>query len=652
MKKRGKQVLAIISISLMILIILGIVSFFINKEITGKATYSPIYTTPVVINNIPATFTWNEQVMLGTCDEVESPFGFSIYNKGAVGYKTTTNTDEVKIDFCKNVNTLVEFACGKNMPKIADAYNPSNLGPWLSNENWIYAFEIKCQYGCNNGACLTRLTQTCTDYDNGTAYYTKSSVLIKKSDGTQNWYNDQCMDSKKLRENYCNVTSWAYKDYSCPFGCNNGTCNQPTSTQCIDYDNGLNLSVYSYAIGIADITSRTGYFVYNSSGRFKKTNDEKFDTYYDWCVNDRQLNDAYCMSNGTLTYLQRDCPAGCNKGKCIQITFSCQNQGGNVCEDYQVCDGIILFAADSNRCCRGTCKLPKSFDWRNVHGENWNSPVKNQGAANTCRSFPPVGAFESQINIYYNQHLDLDLSEQMIEDCLFRDFLSNEVTCRSREGYDLNYCKTQKWGLPDEACDPYVERMTQFPTGNTCTLDYVCSDWDFRGWKNNYYVLYALHPKDITSDDIPGRIITTYPEDLKKYLIKYGPMSSGLVEWNHDMVLEGYETDSNGEVIWIFKNSKGESSGEKGYIKTKSRLFDYGVELNDPYQPRGPFIPPINKQFWPKDFNNQIRCVDKDNDSFCNWGISENKSSTCPSFCNPEKDWNDSNKSIGALGIY
>jgi hypothetical protein len=35
--------------------------------------------------------------------------------------------------------------------------------------------------------------------------------------------------------------------------------------------------------------------------------------------------------------------------------------------------------------------------------------------------------------------------------------------------------------------------------------------------------------------------------------------------------------------------------------------------------------------------------VDKDNDGYCNWGISAEKPSTCPSFCKSQKDCDDSN---------
>jgi len=325
----------------------------------------------------------------------------------------------------------------------------------------------------------------------------------------------------------------------------------------------------------------------------------------------------------------------------------------SICESYEVCDGAII--SSSGRHCLGQCKLPKSFDWRNRHGENWNTSVKNQGGAGTCHSFARVGAFEAQANLYFNQHLNLDLSEQIDEDCSITDFVGEGTTCRSAEGYNLNYCKTQKFGLPDESCDPYVERPAS--GSDNCSLSNICSDWTSRVWKNSSTIYYDVHPEDNTDYDFPGKISASYPYDIQRYLITNGPMSAGLVGWDHQMTLVGYETDINKEIVWIFKNSWGTDIGEGGYIKSKASTINlgsvgYATEFMSPEQPQGPFIPPTDHSYWPVNFNNQISCIDKDNDGFCNWGISENKPTTCPASCKSEKDWDDSDPNIGAIGIY
>jgi len=106
------------------------------------------------------------------------------------------------------------------------------------------------------------------------------------------------------------------------------------------------------------------------------------------------------------------------------------------------------------------------------------------------------------------------------------------------------------------------------------------------------------------------------------------------------MTLIGWQTNpENGKNIWIFKNSGGYNWPNNNITFLELPNWQIGSQLS------------CLRNSYPLTISNQpdkqINCVDKDNDKYCNWGISEEKPSTCPSFCESEKDCDDSNPSLG-----
>jgi hypothetical protein len=71
----------------------------------------------------------------------------------------------------------------------------------------------------------------------------------------------------------------------------------------------------------------------------------------------------------------------------------------------------------SSRSTSATTPFVSNFDWRNRHGRNWISPVKNQGSCGSCWAFGAVGITEAYVNLYYNRLLNMDLSEQDVLSC-------------------------------------------------------------------------------------------------------------------------------------------------------------------------------------------------------------------------------------------
>ncbi len=406
---------------------------------------------------------------------------------------------------------------------------------------------------------------------------------------------------------------------------------------------------------------------------------------------------------------------------------------------------------------QGNIILPDFWDWRNRHGENWMTPVKNQGLAGTCMFFAAVGTLESRINLYYNQHLDLDMSEQMIIDCSgipYPDSNYSFNNCNQTYSYS---CKIINEGVADELCDIYVERNTNNP--EDCSYNYICGNWNNRTWHNSNIKSYYYYLNNENTLEFP-----LSESVIKEKIINYGPLESAISPMNHAMTLVGYtkqnwqiiansgnnqgnnqicinsafewkicdiendiitnsynvniidssayntniifantdagvktlkcqrednnpllqlmwidindtpcpnnnisvngecingvlqtgfttcdksldnivEYDPSNNTIWIFKNSWGTDWGVNGYAYIIAPANDF-ISIST-YS--GAVTPPTDTAYWPVGFYNTINCEDKDGDGYCNWGISEQKPSTCPAFCNARKDCDDSNPDL------
>ena len=91
------------------------------------------------------------------------------------------------------------------------------------------------------------------------------------------------------------------------------------------------------------------------------------------------------------------------------------------------------------------------WDWRNRHGKNWMTSVKDQGSCGSCGAFSALGALEAYINLYYNQILNYDLSEEELISCI------NSFDCQNHgmnQGTALTY--VQNNGIVTESCFRYV----------------------------------------------------------------------------------------------------------------------------------------------------------------------------------------------------
>ena len=196
----------------------------------------------------------------------------------------------------------------------------------------------------------------------------------------------------------------------------------------------------------------------------------------------------------------------------------------------------------------------KNFDWRDVDGINYVTPVRSQGSCGSCWAFSAIGIVESAFKIAgYTE--DIDLSEQqLVSDC---------CSAGGCEGgwpdHSLEYI-TQS-GVTTEDCMPYIN------ADSGCN---PCSGWEVTAFKikGHSYVesttdafKWALEAKG------PLSVVLCAPEDWYYYRSGiYEPVWTGVGWANHAVILVGWNDDDG---CWIVKNSWGPNWGEQGYARVK-----------------------------------------------------------------------------------
>ena len=67
----------------------------------------------------------------------------------------------------------------------------------------------------------------------------------------------------------------------------------------------------------------------------------------------------------------------------------------------------------------GSAGLPSRWDWRNVNGVNWTTPMKDQDGCGSCVAFGTLAALEALLRIrtYQDHNRSIDLSEAHLLFC-------------------------------------------------------------------------------------------------------------------------------------------------------------------------------------------------------------------------------------------
>lgn len=193
---------------------------------------------------------------------------------------------------------------------------------------------------------------------------------------------------------------------------------------------------------------------------------------------------------------------------------------------------------------------PGEWDWRQVSGKNWTTPIRDQRQCGSCVAFATVALIESNLEIFRrNPDLNPNLSEA---DLFFRGC----GNCCDRGWYFTSALRyAQQSGIPDEACFPYDSDQSR-----------SCPDRANRIVKINSW------------KTLPNA------SQAKEWLVTRGPLMTGMNVYedfyyynggvyreayggyigDHAVCIVGY---NDAQRYWICKNSWSAEWGENGWFK-------------------------------------------------------------------------------------
>ncbi len=279
----------------------------------------------------------------------------------------------------------------------------------------------------------------------------------------------------------------------------------------------------------------------------------------------------------------------------------------------------------------------KEVDWRNRHGKNWITSIKDQ-CYNTCWAFSSIAMVESYINLYYNKIINMDLSEQDLISCATPDTY-NPIKQPWSVSQALNYIKGN--GVVKEDCFPYK-------CLDNC--DNKCKNPNEKIRIDNYKILSM----DSENTGMFKSYLLKKPIGLDLYYGKAGH-SVNLIGYKKIMEGDSVLVDMSqkewvkfekgnpliGATAWITKDSNSANWGQQGYGYIIIGSWSNSMRI---YSIEGK-IHSLNYS------DSDISCEDNDGDGYYFWGIGD-KPSSLPSWIPDEPDGDDSNANLGPMDSY
>lgn len=220
--------------------------------------------------------------------------------------------------------------------------------------------------------------------------------------------------------------------------------------------------------------------------------------------------------------------------------------------------------------------LPKEWDWRNVNGVNFVSPVRNQASCGSCYSFASMGMLEARVRILTNNSQTPILSPQQIVSC-------SEYSQGCDGGFPYLISKyVQDFGVVDESCFPYVGKVSPCGVPQKCGRTYN-AQYNYVG---GFYggCSEAAMMLELVKNGPVAIAFEVYPDFMhyKEGIYHHTFLTDTVNPFeltNHAVLLVGYgQCHKTGEKYWIVKNSWGPGWGEDGYFRIRKGSDECAIE--------------------------------------------------------------------------
>ncbi|XP_064632562.1 dipeptidyl peptidase 1-like isoform X2 [Lineus longissimus] len=219
--------------------------------------------------------------------------------------------------------------------------------------------------------------------------------------------------------------------------------------------------------------------------------------------------------------------------------------------------------------------LPESFDWRDMNGQDFVSPVRNQASCGSCYAFASLAMNECRLRVMTNNTVQVTFSTQDIVECS-----PYSQGCAGGFPYLIGGKYAEDFGLVEEKCNPYTGKDGACSTDKKCKRHYSTN---YRYVGGYYGACNEAVMRRALVNDGPIAVSFQVYHDFMAYksgIYRHTGLNDRFNPWeitNHVVVVVGYGTE-DGTNYWTVKNSWGPSWGEDGFFKIVRGADECSIE--------------------------------------------------------------------------